>query len=181
MSRVVSIHLLVIGCLPCIRSSVFTDVEAWVRTAFCFEPDNKCPLCMRHFSLIHVSVPGSELFLPVAFVDQASVDAGMQTPLWDLLPGLGLELELLGHAILLCLLIEGTSFCFHSTSITSHPSNSAQGFQLLLVLSTHCSLGFNVYTRECEVAHCWVLRILCVFHTLLFLYQISAFIFYSNL
>lgn len=76
MSRVVSIYLLVIGYLPCIRSSVFTDVKACVRTAFCFEPDN-----MRHFSLIHVSVPGSELFLPVAFVDQASVDAGMQTPL----------------------------------------------------------------------------------------------------
>lgn len=65
----------------------------------------------------------------------------------------GLELELPGHVILLYLLIEGTSFCFHSASITSHPSNSAQGFQLLLVLSTHCSLGFNVYTRECEVDH----------------------------
>lgn len=180
MSRAVFIHLLVIGYLPCVRSSVFTDVEACVRTVFCFEPDNKNPLCMRHFSLIHVSVLGLSGFC--------------LWPLWTELLWTQLRKHLFETCFQFfwvrigtagshgpCLIIGGASYCSHSPGITSHPSNSAQGFQLLLVLSTHCSLVFTVYTGECEVARFWVLRILCVFQILLFLYQLSAFIFYSNL
>ena len=139
-------------------SSRFIRVVACVRISFLFNGIIFHCTYIGHILFIHSSVNGHlGCFYILAIVNHATMN--LQRSLWDLVCnsfGYNPEMEWLDHLVILFLIFSGAAILFSTVTVPFYiPTNSAQGFQFLHILTNNCYFlcffSSSSHPNGCEV------------------------------